>query len=171
MFSPEAGTAVPGRKPGDYFRWLKVCGGCLRVLLRSGRTRAPHGPKGRLRALLGSLVLTQNDAQETLLSGFPRLVAVPEALFSLPAGSRLTRFPPAGKGEEPFSALRQLEEKSGRRFDWDAFLSACERRNRRTRALLCLSERLRRRAGVPLNTASAQAALASLAEELSHRKE
>ena len=54
MFSPEAGTAVPGRKPGDYFRWLKVCGGCLRVLLRSGRTRAPHGPKGRLRALLGS---------------------------------------------------------------------------------------------------------------------
>lgn len=171
MFSPESGTAVPGRKPGDYFRWLRVCGGCLRVLLRSGRKRAPHCPKGRLRALLGSLILTQNDAQETLLSGFPGLVAVPEALFSLPAGIRLTRFPSAGKGEEPFSALRRLEEKSGGRFDWDAFLSACERRNRRTRALLRLSERLRIRAGAPLNTASAQAALASLAKELSHRKE
>lgn len=170
MYSPGAETAAPGRRPGGYFRWLKVYGGAVRVLLGSGAGSAPRGMKARLVALQNSLVLTQSDAQELLLAGFPGLVAVPEELFGgLRRIFALSVFPCAGTTEEEMlAAVRDLERASARRFDWDAFLSACERRNRRACALLALAECIRRQASPLLDTSSARAALDSLAL---HRKE
>jgi len=172
MYSPGAETAAPGRRPGGYFRWLKVYGSAVRVLLGGGAGSAPRGMKVRLDALRNSLVLTQSDAQELLLAGFPALIAVPEALFpTLRETPGLAVFPRAASAEELLGAVRTLERMSGRRCDWDAILAACRRRNCRTDALLALAERIRILAGARLDTVSAQAALAALAEELADRKE
>ena len=154
----ERGTRPGKRTPGGYFRWLRVC-------LALGRLGfgavCGGGIAGALSALSGRLIATRSADQELLLRGLPGLVGVPEALFSLPAQP----FPPFSNREELLAALRALEERSGGRFDWDAFLSACEGRNRRSRALLGLSERLRRCAPPLTDTSSAMAALASLAQE------
>jgi len=155
-----AGTAAGRRTPGGYFHWLRLWGAVMRAMLR-----APAGE--RLHSAVRRLVLTENPAQETLLKGFPGLVAVPEALFpGLPELLPLAAFPRADTAEELLGAVHALERACGEGFDWDAFFTACEKRNRRTDALLSLAERIRRRADVRLDTASAHAALAALAAEL-----
>lgn len=159
-------TVKNARAPGGYFRWLKVCGSVLRLFLC-----APPG-NGRA-AAARRLILTRSRAQETLLKGFPGLVAVPAALFPhLAETLALPAFPRAGSTEEDLLvAVRDLERRSGQRFDWDAFLGACERRNRLARAAQRLSDAIRRKADPPLDTASAQTAFAALAKELNDRKE
>jgi hypothetical protein len=80
-------------------------------------------------------------------------------------------FATAASAEKLLDAVRALERMSGRRCDWDAVLTACEKQNRRTDALLSLSSRVRTLAGSRIDTATALTALAALAGELSERKE
>ena len=136
---PRRGGLVPTLR--GYRRWLRVwaaalTGGCDR------------------------LVLTENETQELLLTGFPKLTAVPAALFSLlPAALLPPPFPPGLDTEESaLAALRALERRCGMSFDWGAFLTACEKRNRRSLASLARVGR------IPpcLDTASPAAALADL---------
>lgn len=159
-------TAASGRKaPRGYLRWLRLWGGVLRALLR-----APSGD--RLRTAARSLILTEHPAQELLLKGFPGLVSVPESLFPmLREMPEMTVFPRAASAEELLEAVRALERTSGRRCDWDAVLTACEKQNRRTDALLSLSSRIRGLAASRIDTATALTALSALAAELSERKE
>ena len=80
-------------------------------------------------------------------------------------------FATAASAEKLLDAVRALERMSGRRCDWDAVLTACEKQNRRSDALLSLSSRVRTLAGSRIDTATALTALAALASELSDRKE
>lgn len=123
-----------------YGRWLKVC----LVWLR-GRG--------------GSLVLTRDEKQELLLAGFPGLLAVPAELFSaLPETLLPPALPARGAGEDGAELIRALERRFDRGFDWDAFLTACERHNRRVQAALARLGRIPE----GIDTGSAEAALAAL---------
>lgn len=158
-------TAAGRKTPRGYLRWLRLWGDVLRAVLR-----APSGD--RLRTAARCLVLTEHPAQELLLKGFPALAAVPEKLFPpLREAGALAVFPRAATAEELLGAVRALERMSGRRCDWDAVLTACEKQNRRSDALLSLSSRIRGLAGSRIDTATALTALAALAGELSERKE
>lgn len=141
----------PVRPPLGYFRWLAVWGAALVRLLR-GRTLAGHA------------VRAEDAAADCLLRGFPGLLAVPAALFA--EGAPFESCVPvaaAGKSEEELlDCIRQLEERSGERFDWDAFLSYAERQARRAKRLDALFSQLR---PLVLDASTPAAALRSLARE------
>ena len=142
------------RPPCGYGRWL---GFWLRALARA----LWPGSSG-LR-----LLWAEDRAAETLAAGFPALLAVPGELFArtaelFPARCRLAA---EGKGEEELlAAIRELERRCDARFDWDAFLAACERQNRRAARLGALAEAVRALAPRGLDTRSPLAALRSLLE-------
>lgn len=144
-------TGLNARRDGlfgtlhGFVRVLRV----WRCLLRRGRS---------------GLVLTHTDAQELLLSGMPGLTALPAALFAeLPPSMLPPPFPACGETEEDLLAcIRELERRCGKSFNWDAFLAACERSNRRSRAVLAVAEQLRLHAPLLIDTASVRAALGAL---------
>ena len=153
-FRYNQGGAAAHRAPEDYPRWLAVWLRALALLLR-GRCPASR------------LVWAEDAAAETLLRGFPALLAAPAPLFgALPdLVPGLCRLAAAGRDEETLLAsVRQLERRSGERFDWDAFFAACEKGNRRARRLDALSERLLSRRPASVELHSAHAALSSLAK-------
>ena len=80
-------------------------------------------------------------------------------------------FATAASAEKLLDAVRALERMSGRRCDWDAVLTACEKQNRRSDALLSLAVRVCALAGSRLDTAIAPSVLSALAAALSERKE
>lgn len=132
-----------------FFRWLRAWAALLRAL-RRGRP-AP--------------VTARNAAQETLLAGFPALAALPEELFgAFPDGLRPVSLPDCRSEEELLALIRSLEKDAGP-FDWDRFLAACERQNRRAAAAEKTIARIRARSPGALDTSAARAALASLAEQ------
>ena len=143
--------AASVRPPRGYGRWL---GFWLRALARLLR---PGSPSVRL-------VWTADGAAETLAAGFPSLLAVPEELFAdtaalFPEGLRLRA---EGSEEEQLAAIRAIEKRAGVRFDWDAFLAACERRDRRAGRLFFLSEAIADRAPPRIDARTPRSALRSL---------
>lgn len=146
---------VGARDLRGFGRWLGTWRAALGLLLRG-------------EPLPGRLLWTQDDAAALLAAGFPGLIAMPEALFAQTAalfpGRR--RLAAAGKGEEEIlAAIRAIEEGGGIRFDWDRFLTRCERENRRARRLRALAERIRALAPPETDTRSALAALRCPAEK------
>ncbi len=145
--------SAPARPLRGYVRWLRFWGSALARLLRTG-------------TLAGGLVWIGDDADELLAAGFPSLLAVPGPLFAETAAllpDRL-RLRAAGSEEELLAAIRLVEGKSGERFDWDAFLAACEKRDRRGGRLRALSRKLAELAPPPLDARTPHSALRSLSE-------
>ena len=140
-----------GRRPLLYGRWLRAWAGALRCLLRGG-------------ALSTRLLWTEDARAALLAAGFPALSAVPERLFSETAALFPGRFRlgAAVSEDELLAQIRRAEEHFSLRFDWDAFLAACERRDRLSRRLRALSEAIGRRAEPLLDTRSPSAALRGL---------
>ena len=142
------------RDPRGFGRWLETWIAALGLLLR-----------GELRG--ARLRWTQDGAAALLASGFPGLLAVPEALFAQTAGlfPDRCRLAAAGRGEEELlAAIRRIEGHSGVRFDWDRFLAACERDNRRARRTRTLAEAILALSPPETDTRSALAALRGLSE-------
>ena len=134
-----------------FFRWLSFRVGALALLLRKG-------------SLSGHLVWTEDASADALAAGFPSLLAVPEPLFAetaalFPARLRLCA---EGTEEELLARIRLVEQRCGLRFDWDAFLAACEKQNRRARRFRALSDALARLAPLPLDARTPHTALRSL---------
>lgn len=140
------------RSPRLYGRWLRAWAGVLRRLVRG------EEPGARL-------LWTQDAAAELLAAGFPALSAVPERLFAETAALFPDRFRlcAAGSEDELLALIRRAEERFSLRFDWDAFLAACERQRRRARRLRALVEAIRALAPPETDTRSALAALRDLA--------
>jgi hypothetical protein len=142
------------RPPRGYVRWL---GFWLRALARAILPRRPVGP----------FVWAEDGAAELLLKGFPALFAVPAPLFEELAGLFPGRLRLAAEGkdeEELLACIRRLELCGGKSFDWDAFLTACERQTRRAHAIRRLAESLASLAPPELDAASPRAALHTLSE-------
>lgn len=139
------------RPPRGYVRWLRFWLGALALPLR-GRPRAAR------------LVWAEDAAGELLAAGFPSLLAVPAPLFAdaaalFPGRLRLR----AESTEEALLAqLRRAEARCGERFDWDAFLAACERQNRRAGRLRAAAEVLASLAPRSVDARTPQTALRSI---------
>lgn len=139
------------RTPRGYARWLAFW---LRALARPLRSRR----------LAGGLVWTQDEHAALLAAGFPALLSVPEPLFRETAAlfPERCRLSTARTEEEQLAQLRLLERRTGLRFDWDAFLAACEKQNRRAARLRALSEALGSLAPPRVDARSPRMALHSL---------
>ena len=142
-----------GRPPRLFARWLGVYLRALSGLLRG-------------KGLSGRALWTEDAAAELLAAGFPSLLAVPEPLFAetaarLPGRARLCASLPE---EALLAQLRRVEERFGSRFDWDAFLAACEREARRGRRLRALADAIGALAPPQIDTRTPYAALRSLSE-------
>ena len=144
---------APSRPLRGYGRWLAFLLGASAHLLRSRR----HGLR---------ILWTEDEAAELLAAGFPAALAVPGPLFAgtAPQVPGLCRLSAKGTEEETLARIRLIEERFGRHFDWDAFLAACERQDRRARCLLALSEDLASLAPPRIDARSPRAALKSLLE-------
>ena len=142
------------RPPRGYVRWL---GFWLRALARL----IFFGPPAV------RLVWAEDGSAELLAAGFPALLAVPGELFAasaalFPQERRLG----AGQTEEELLAqIRRLEARCGERFDWDAFLAACERQNRRAGRLRALEEALETLAPPRIDARTPRSALHSILEK------
>ena len=143
----------PARPLRGYARWLGFWLGALAHRLRGER------PAGRL-------LWTEDGTADVLAAGFPSLLAVPAPLFAETAALMPGRcsLRAAGSEEELLAQIRRVEERFGERFDWDAFLAACGRRERRAARLRALSRKLADLAPPPLDARTPQTALRSLSE-------
>lgn len=95
-------------------------------------------------ALAERLVWLDERAEGALMAGFPRLVAVPAALFPLSEAEgncpvfvkcRLGAAAPTGTdgADEMLECIRAVEAQTGERFDWDAFFLGLDARKRLAR--------------------------------------
>lgn len=139
------------RPPRGCVRWLSFVIRMLARLLRRG-SRA------------GAFLWAEDETAELLAAGFPSLCAVPAPLFAetaalFPGRCRLYA---AGSEEELLAQLRRVEQRFGERFDWDAFLAACERQNRRAARLRSLSAALSALTPASVDARTPQAALRDL---------
>lgn len=143
--------AKSARPPRGYVRWLSIWLRALARLLRGERLSA-------------RLVWTEDGAAALLAAGFPSLLAVPAPLFAdaavlFPGRLRLR----AENTEEALlAAIRRVEERAGERFDWDAFLAACARQDRRAARFRSLAETVLTRAPDPVDARTPQTALRSI---------
>lgn len=141
--------------PADVDRWLA---GKRGVRLRAGHVLCDALIKHSLRtlaalmaadpdlggdaALAERLVGLDERAEGALMAGFPRLVAVPSALFPLAASvadcpayikCRVGATAPNDGAEELLSRIHAVEGQTGERFDWDAFFLGLNARKRLAR--------------------------------------
>ena len=128
----------PARPLRGYARWL---GFWLGALARPRKRGA---------------VWAEDEDAALLAAGFPALLAVPAPLFAETAALFPGRCRLAAEGKD--AARFSL------RFDWDAFLAACEKRDRRGGRLRALSRKLADLAPPPLDARTPQTALRSLSE-------
>ena len=139
----------PARKLCGYARWLRFWAEAL------ARPRA-----------CGAVWAEDADAG-LLAAGFPALLAVPAPLFTETAELFPGRCRLAAEGKDAealLAAIRDVEARFSLRFDWDAFLAACERRDRRGGRLRTLSRALAALAPPPVDARTPQTALRSLSE-------
>lgn len=143
--------------PADVDRWLA---GKRGVQLRAGHVLCDALIKHSLRtlaalmaadcdlggnaALAERLVWLDGHAEGALMAGFPRLVAVPSALFPLSEAEgncpafikcRLGAVAPTETdgADEMLGCIRAIEAQSGEHFDWDAFFAGLTARKRLAR--------------------------------------
>ncbi len=146
--------AFPARPLRGYVRWLGFWFGALAHRLRGER------PAGRL-------LWTEDGTADVLAAGFPALLAVPAPLFAETAALMPGRCRLAAEGKDAealLAAIRDVETRFSLRFDWDAFLAACENRDRRGGRLRALSRNLADLAPPPLDARTPYTALRSLSE-------
>ena len=139
----------PARPLRGYVRWLRFW------------TEALARPRER------GAVWAEDETAELLAAGFPALLAVPAPLFAETAEffPRRCRLVAEGKDAEALlAAIRDIETRFSLRFDWDAFLAACEKRERRSDRLRALSRKLAELAPPPLDARTPYMALRSLSE-------
>ena len=147
----ETGASRPAR---GFVRWLGFWLLLLARLLRRGTGAGP-------------ILWAEDRPAELLAAGFPSLLAVPGELFAalsalFPEELRLRA---EGSEEELLAAIRRVEERFGERFDWDLFLAACERQNRRANRLHALAEALGALAPPSVDARTPRSALRSLQKE------
>ena len=150
LFWYDQGEKPAPRPARSYARWLRFWARALVIPPRGNR-----------------VVWAEDAAAETLLRGFPSLLAVPAPLFAPTAALFPDRLRLAAEGKDEktlLAAVRAIGQACGARFDWDRFFAACERQNRRARRLRALSRALETLAPAELDLSSARAALASLGE-------
>ena len=141
--------AFPARPLRGYVRWL---GFWLGALARPRKRGA---------------VWAEDENAALLAAGFPALLPVPAPLFAETAALFPGRCRLAAEGKDAealLAAIREVETRFSLRFDWDAFLAACENRDRRGGRLRALSRKLADLAPPPLDTHTPQTALRSLSE-------
>ena len=141
--------AFPARPLRGYVRWL---GFWLGALAR---------PRQR------GAVWAEDENAALLAAGFPALLAVPAPLFAETAALFPGRCRLAAEGKDAealLAAIREIEKRFSLRFDWDAFLAACEKRDRCGVRLRALSRKLAELAPPPLDARTPQTALRSLSE-------
>ena len=115
----------------------------------------------------GRLLWTEDENAALLAAGFPSLLAVPAPLFAETAALFPGRCRLAAEGKDAealLAAIREIEKRFSLRFDWDAFLAACEKRDRCGVRLRALSRKLAELAPPPLDARTPQTALRSLSE-------
>ena len=139
----------PARPLRGYARWL---GFWLGALARPRKRGA---------------VWAEDENAALLAAGFPALLAVPAPLFAETAALFPGRCRLAAEGKDAealLAAIREVETRFSLRFDWDAFLAACEKRDRRGGRLRALSRKLADLAPPPLDARTPYTALRSLSE-------
>ena len=139
----------PARPLRGYVRWLRFWAEAL------GRPRERGA------------VWAEDENAALLAAGFPALLAVPAPLFAETAALFPGRCRLAAEGKDAealLAAIREIEKRFSLRFDWDAFLAACEKRDRCGVRLRALSRKLAELAPPPLDARTPQTALRSLSE-------
>lgn len=143
--------------PADVDRWLAGKRGvqlraghvlCDAIIKHSMRTLAAlmtaDPDLGADAALTERLVWLDEHAEGALMAGFPRLVAVPSALFPLSqvesdcpdfVKCRLGAAAPTETdgADEMLECIRAVEAQTGERFDWDAFFAGLDAHKRLAR--------------------------------------